>query len=242
MELQDCSIAVLAGGLATRLRPITSQMPKSLISFNGKPFLEYQLELFKKQGFLNVVLCVGYLGEQIEKYFGNGENFGVHLTYSYDGPTLLGTGGALRQANAYLSDVFLVVYGDSYLDVEYAPVLKYFLDRSVEPSQIGQGLMTVYKNHNQFDKSNIIFVEDEIQMYDKEKYNLKMTYIDWGLGILTKKALLNWKAGQTFDLAQLYQKLLLQKRLLGFEMFKRFYEVGSHEGKKEFQDYINGSI
>jgi N-acetyl-alpha-D-muramate 1-phosphate uridylyltransferase len=238
MELSEYSIAVLAGGLATRLRPITLNLPKSLISFHGKPFLEYQINLFKKQGFHNILLCVGHQGEKIEEFFGSGDGFGVKLSYSYDGAKLLGTGGALRSALPRLSETFIVVYGDSFLDIDYALALKHFLYCSKDPKHGSKGLMTVYKNHDQFDKSNIVYEKGKIVRYDKEKRTLKMEYIDWGLGVFSKSAFDDWEEDQAFDLAQLYQKLLREKKLVGFEVDKRFYEIGSHEGKEEFLKYI----
>ena len=111
---------MLAGGLATRLRPITETIPKSLVPVAGEPFLAHQLRLLHAHGFRRAVLCVGHLGETIEAEFGDGAAFGFRLEYSFDGPRLLGTGGALKRALPRLGDAFFVLYGDCYLPMDYA--------------------------------------------------------------------------------------------------------------------------
>src|SRR5439155_309286 len=156
------AVAILAGGLATRLRPLTEKIPKVLLPVAGKPFLAHQLELLRNQGFTRVVLCVGHLGEMVERDFGDGTAWGINLTYSYDGPVLLGTGGALQKALPLLGDKFFVLYGDSYLPIDFGPVADCF-ERSSK-----LGLMTVYHNQNRFDTSNVWFVDGEIKVYDKK--------------------------------------------------------------------------
>src|SRR5579859_1176058 len=149
-------VAILAGGLATRLRPLTEKIPKILLTVAGKPFLAHQLELLKKQGVSHAVLCLGYLGEMVQQEFGDGARFGVHLDYSFDGPKLLGTGGALRQALTKLGDKFFVLYGDSYLTVPFKPIADFF-------EQSGKrGLMTVYRNEGLYDTSNVVFRDGRI--------------------------------------------------------------------------------
>ena len=147
----DIPVAILAGGLATRLRPITEKIPKSLVPVAGKPFLAHQLELLHARGIRRAVLCIGHLGEMIQRDFGDGAAFGVKLDYSFDGEKLLGTGGAIKRALPLLGDEFFVLYGDSYLPVEYAPVAEFF-HRSGKP-----GLMTVYRNEGSYDTSNVVF-------------------------------------------------------------------------------------
>src|SRR5271163_370338 len=114
------AVAILAGGLATRMRPVTERIPKSMIEVAGRPFIEHQLELLQAENVKNVVLCVGHLGEMIQAHIGDGKRFGLSVSYSFDGERLLGTGGALRRALPLLGHDFFVLYGDSYLDISYA--------------------------------------------------------------------------------------------------------------------------
>lgn len=231
-------VVILAGGLATRLRPLTEKYPKAMVEVEGKPFLEYQLDLLRRQGFTEIILCVGYKGEQIEEYFGDGQAFGVSLKYRYDGDTLLGTGGALKRVLDWIEDVFVVLYGDSYLDIDYRPVVEAFLKHyKVQQPQAPLGLMTVYHNKGQYDQSNVVFQNQKLINYDKKSQTSDMEYIDWGLGLLSKKAFDGFSMPQ-FDLAEVYQKLVASQQLVGYEVFQRFYEVGSHSGLDEMKKYF----
>src|SRR5471032_473127 len=162
MAVSPLPVAILAGGLATRLRPITEKIPKLLVEVAGEPFFSHQIRLLQQAGLRHLVLCVGYLGEKIVELYGDGAKWGMKIEYSFDGPKLLGTGGALIQALPKLGDAFYVLYGDSYLPVDYLAVGDFFL-------QSGQlGLMTVYENHERYDASNVWFADDQIQRYDKK--------------------------------------------------------------------------
>ena len=140
---------VLAGGLGTRLRPLTQQIPKSLVPVCGRPFIEYQIDLFRTEGVCDLVLCVGHLGHLIEEHLGDGRRFGVRIHYSHEGHRLLGTAGAIKTAEPHLEDVFLVQYGDSYLPVDYRAVMARFRQHDTP------GLMVVYRNHDRWDRSNV---------------------------------------------------------------------------------------
>ena len=225
-------VAILAGGLATRLRPITEEIPKSLIEVAGKPFICHQLEYLRKQGINSVVLCVGYLGEMIEEIVGNGSQWDMHVTYSPDGSVLLGTGGALRQAMPLLGEHFFILYGDSYLPIDFSDVEKTFVASGKK------GLMTVLRNQNQWDKSNVEFEDGQIIEYNKTVIRPQMHYIDYGLGILQSAALRAFPAGQSFDLSKVYNDLSLAGELAGYEVFQRFYEIGSHQGIADTQAYL----
>jgi NDP-sugar pyrophosphorylase family protein len=220
-------VAILAGGLATRLRPTTEKIPKALIPVAGQPFLAHQLRLLQNAGIRKVVLCVGYRGEMIEQEFGDGRNFGVELSYSFDGPELLGTGGALKKALPLLSQRFLVLYGDSYLPIDYAAPARAF----VASGKLG--LMTVFRNQGRWDTSNVWFQDGAIKSYSKKERTPEMQFIDFGLGILDSNALAPWPEGKAFDLADLYRDLISRKELAGFEVEQRFYEIGSPEGLAE---------
>jgi len=230
----DIPIAILAGGLATRLRPITEKIPKSLVPVAGKPFLAHQLQLLRVRGITRIVLCIGYLGEMIQKDFGDGSAYGVHLDYSFDGPKLLGTGGALKRALPKLGDEFFVLYGDSYLPIQYRPIVEFFkLSGKL-------GLMTVYRNEGLYDASNVVFAAGEIKVYDKKVKVPEMRYIDYGLSLFKASVFDSYSADQPFDLAEVMSKLVREKQLAGYEVPERFYEMGSPAGLAELEDLITG--
>lgn len=224
-------IAILAGGLATRLRPITHKVPKSLVLVAGKPFIDHQLRLLKSYGAKRVVLCVGHLGNLVEKHVGNGNKFGLDVSYSYDGDKRLGTGGALKKALPILGNYFFVMYGDSYLETPLAPIAQKF--KSVKLP----ALMVVYKNKGKYDNSNVVFSKNQIVLYDKKQTTPDMHYIDYGIGVLKARVLSEFD-GDCFDLADLYMELVKKSELAGFEVSERFYEVGSHSGLKEANEYL----
>jgi NDP-sugar pyrophosphorylase family protein len=220
-------IAVLAGGLATRMRPLTEHLPKALLEVAGEPFIAHQLRLFARQGIKDVKLLVGYRWEQIELFVGDGTRFGVQVDYIADGPTLLGTGGALRQGLERLGPEFLVIYCDSWLDAPYAPVVEAF-HASGQPA-----LMCVFRNDNRWGASNVYFENGVIRYYSKKFHVPEMRYIDWGLGMLKAAAVATRPTDKPWDLAELYEELSTSDRLAGYEMTQRFYEIGSFEGLAE---------
>ena len=225
-------VAILAGGLATRLRPLTEKIAKSLVEVDGKPFIVHQVELLRRNGVTHVVLCLGYLGEQVQAELGDGSRWGMQVDYMFDGPVLLGTAGALRRAFPRLGEEFFVLYGDSYLDCDYATVESAFLASGK------LGLMTVFHNTNLWDRSNVIFENGRIQRYDKKNLVPEMKHIDYGLGVLQASALERYPVDCVLDLATVYQDLLAQDQLAGYEVLQRFYEIGSPSGLQETRDYI----
>lgn len=225
-------VAILAGGLATRLRPITETIPKALIEVAGEPFICRQLDYLHAQGIRRVVLCIGYLGEMIQAVVGDGSKFGLDVSYSPDGTVLLGTGGALKQALPLLGEQFFVLYGDSFLPVDFAPIERAFTESKKT------ALLTVLKNDDSWDKSNVLFHEGELLEYNKHAPRSEMTFIDYGLGVLTSRALETYAVGQAFDLAEVYHALSLKGQLAGYEVHERFYEIGSHSGLKETEMYF----
>lgn len=227
-------VAILAGGLATRMRPVTTTIPKALIEVAGKPFIHRQLEYLKAQGVSKVVLCLGFLGEQVEVSVGDGSRFGLAVEYSYDGPKLLGTGGALKRALPYLGDRFFVLYGDSFLPCDLVAVQRAFTE-SGKPA-----LMTVMRNDDRWDKSNVLFRDGRVHEYNKRAPRSEMAYIDYGLGVLCSDVLVSQSSGDVFDLASVYHELSLAGRLAGFEVHERFYEIGSPEGLKDAENYFAG--
>lgn len=225
-------VAILAGGLATRLYPITKTIPKALVEVAGKPFIKHQLEFLKLQRITQVVLCVGHLGEMIMEVIGNGDEFGIHVSYSYDGDNPLGTGGALKKAIHLLDDNFYILYGDSFLPICFSSVNDAYVNNAKF------ALMTVLYNSNKWDKSNVLFNNKEILEYNKHQPNLYMRHIDYGLSVVSKKIFDQYKANITFDLADVYHQLSKVGQLAGFEVHERFYEIGSHTGLKETEKYF----
>jgi len=225
-------VAILAGGLATRLKPITEKVPKLLVEVAGEPFFSHQLRLLKKAGLDRIVVCVGYLGEKVVESYGDGSAWGVSLQYSFDGPKLLGTGGALIQALPLLGDSFYVLYGDSYLPIDYPAVGDAFLKSGK------LGLMTVYENSERFDSSNVWFQDGVIRAYDKKVKLAEMRHIDYGLGLFKRAAFDAFPRGQVVDLAEVQQSLLRRGELAGYEMAQRFYEIGSHAGLSELNKLL----
>lgn len=229
----DLPVAILAGGLATRLRPITESIPKLLVEVAGKPFFQHQLDLLKAAGLRRVVVCVGHLGEMVVDRFGDGSRLGMEIIYSFDGPKLLGTGGALVRALPQLGDSFFVLYGDSYLPVNYFDVGQAYI------SSGKKGLMTVFENHDKFDKSNVIFRDGQIVAYDKHTNDPQMHHIDYGLGVLHSQAFDGCEPDSVLDLADVYGKLVSENNLAGFESPVRFFEIGSPSGLRELDTFLS---
>jgi len=224
---------ILAGGLGTRLRPITDEIPKVMVPIKGRPFLEHQLNLLKRQGVSDIVLCIGYLGEKIRNYFGDGKKLGLRIKYSEEGDKLLGTAGAIKKAQDLLDDVFFVTYGDAYLILDYGAVMKHFKKSNK------LGLMVVFKNFDRFDRSNVVVEDGLVKVYSKKKKFPGMVYIDFGVSAFKKKALELIPDGKAVDLEELNQELIRRKELLAFETSQRFYEIGSPEGLREFEKLVS---
>jgi len=227
MTVSELPVAILAGGLATRLRPITEKVPKLLVEVAGEPFFSHQIRLLKAAGLNHLVLCVGYLGEKIVELYGDGSKWGVKIEYAFDGPKLLGTGGALIAALPKLGDAFFVLYGDSYLPVDYRAVGEFFV------RERKAGLMTVYENHGRYDTSNVWFENGTIKVYDKKKRLPEMHHIDYGLGVFRSSAFDSFPRDAVVDLADVQKALVARDELAGYEIKQRFYEIGSHEGLAE---------
>jgi NDP-sugar pyrophosphorylase family protein len=228
-------VAILAGGLATRLKPLTEKIPKVLLPVAGKPFLAHQLALLHREGIQRAVLCLGHLGERVQHEFGDGSAHGVRLDYSFDGPKLLGTGGAIKRALPLLGERFFVLYGDSYLPIPFAPIAEFF-------ARCGKlGLMTVFENRGLYDSSNVVFRDGEIAIYDKKARLPEMHHIDYGLSLFRAPAFDDWPLDQAFDLADVMQRLVARRQLAGYEVKQRFYEIGSHAGLAELEALLSRS-
>ena len=226
-------VLILAGGLATRLRPLTERIPKALVPVAGKPFVVHQLEFLRAQKIRRVILCTGYRADQIEAVVGDGAAYGLEVSYSEDGDTLLGTGGAIIKALPLAGSAFFVLYGDSFLPISFAKVESQWR-RSHKPA-----LMTVFRNEGQWDSSNVLFEDQTVVEYDKHRPRPGMDYIDYGLAVLSADLFSDRKPAIPFDLADLYHDLSLSRRLAGMEVFQRFYEIGSPEGLAEAEAFFS---
>jgi NDP-sugar pyrophosphorylase family protein len=225
-------ICILAGGPGTRLGERVADTPKPLLEVAGEPFLLHQLRLLAQHGAERVVLCVGYLGEKIETEIG-AERFGVEIDYSYDGPGLDGTLGALRRARGLLGDRFLILYGDTYLRLDYrAAVAAWIAGGCV-------GLMTVLENEGRWDTSNAVQANGRVVAYDKHAPTAEMRWIDYGLGGLEVRAL-DLVAEDERDLAVLYKRLAEIGELCAYEAWERFYEIGRPEALAETDAFLRG--
>jgi NDP-sugar pyrophosphorylase family protein len=223
---------ILAGGLGTRILPLTKQIPKALIEIDNFPFINYQLQWLAIHGVTEVILCIGHLGTMIRGYVQDGSNYNLKIEYVDEGEDLLGTAGALRLALDKLNESFLVIYGDSFLPICFSEIYNYYKQNNIS------ALMTIYKNDNKFDKSNVILYDDKSIFYNK-KTNLLCPYIDYGLSILSKDIIKEINPRQKYGLADLFYKLSIEKKLIGYEVFERFYEIGSFSGLNDFKKWLN---
>lgn len=224
-------LALLAGGQATRLRPLTNATPKSLVQVAGEPFLAHQLRLIRSSGIREVVLCCGFCGDQIEDFAGNGCEFDLSITYSHDGPRPLGTGGALRAALPLLGRRFLVMYGDSWLTEPIELIWRAFLE-SHKPA-----LMTVFRNDNRWSPSNVDYRRGLVTRYDKDRPGPALRHIDYGLEAMDASVLTRWTI-PAFDLGDVWSALAASSLLAGYETAGRFYEIGSLSALRETEAVV----
>ncbi|MGO9100554.1 MAG: sugar phosphate nucleotidyltransferase [Mycobacterium sp.] len=225
---------ILAGGIGSRMWPETRTIPKTLLPVSGKPFADWQLSWLANAGIDSVVYSIGYLGHDIREYVGDGSSWGVSVVYVDEGEHLRGTAGALRLAldSGVLDDDFLVLYGDSWLQVDPVAVLQ-SLRECPEPA-----LMTVHRNEGQWDTSNVIFDGRRVVRYAKEvaERPAEMCWIDYGLTALRRRVLAERVPPDTvFDLAPIMSALAAEGQLGGFEVPDRFYEIGSPQGRAELE-------
>jgi NDP-sugar pyrophosphorylase family protein len=230
---------VLAGGIGTRMRPQTEEAPKALLPVLGRPFAEWQLELLAEQGVERVLYSVGYRGEMIREHVGDGSRWGLEVTYVDEGHQLRGTGGALRLALALgeLEEAFFVLYGDSYLPVDFGAI-----ERAWEQTPLA-ALMTVFRNDGQWDASNVVYDDGRVVLYDKDRPADRveeMHWIDYGLSVLTSETIgERCIPGEVSDLADLLRDLSRDGKLTGYEVSERFYEAGSPEGLRDLERYLS---
>jgi len=233
---QPLPVAILAGGRATRLGAIAERTPKLLVEVAGEPFFLHQIRLLKAAGIERVVVCAGHLGEMIVERFGDGSRLGVRIDHSFDGPRLLGTGGAIARALPQLGRAFYVLYGDSYLPFDYRAAGL----RLIESGKLG--LMTVFENRGRYDASNVLYENGRITAYDKKARLPSMRHIDSGLGAFRAAAFAGMSPDEPCDLADIQKALLARGELEGFEVRDRFYEIGSPEGLAELDSLLRTKL
>jgi MurNAc alpha-1-phosphate uridylyltransferase len=227
---------VLCGGLGTRLLPLSEHVPKSMLQVLGRPFIAWQLERLKSSGISRVLLCVGHLGEQIRAYVGDGHHFALDVEYSHDGPTALGTAGALRRALPLLEPTFLVTYGDSYLPFDYASVL-----RDLDSHPEAAATLAVYANHGRWDESNVELAGDHVVRYEKGSGERKLDHIDYGAMALTAQGIAALPDGVSLGLDRLQSELAAAGKLRALRVDERFYEIGSALGLADLERYLRDS-
>jgi NDP-sugar pyrophosphorylase family protein len=229
--MPELQAVILAGGLGTRLRPLTLEVPKPMVDINGKPFLEIKLRDMLRRGITDYVFCVGYLGNMVEEYFGDGSRFGARIRYSYDGERLLGPIGALKNARNLLDEDFIVTYGDNYVDVDFHKMAKKLRESKV------LGVMAVLHNRNRWGKSDVDVRDGRVVAYSKHP-GKRLEWINYGVFALRKEALGLSRSG---DEEEFFNELISRRELLAFEVSKRFYDVGSPESLEEFKRLIAGA-
>jgi MurNAc alpha-1-phosphate uridylyltransferase len=223
-------VAILAGGLATRLGARTRARPKSLIAIAGRPFIAWQLEALASSGFSRVLLCVGHLGDAVREFVASGEAWGLDVSYSYDGPRLLGTAGALRRALEHLEPTFLVTYGDSYLPFDYAAPL-----RDLEAHADALGTMTVFKNDGAWDSSNTEVHGERVVRYEKGQSDPAFDHIDYGAIALRRAVIAALPEEAAVGLDSVQQNLAANQKLRAYRARERFYEIGSEVGIRDLE-------
>jgi NDP-sugar pyrophosphorylase family protein len=228
---------ILAGGLGTRLGDIASNLPKAMVPVAGVPFIAHQMELLVRERVKEVVLCLAHMSEQIEEFVGDGSRFGLNVQYSYDGEEHLGTGGAILKALPLVAREFAVLYGDTFLDIDFSAV-----EQSFQKSG-KSALMTVLENRGRWDKSNVLFRDGTIEAYDKQTTSQNFKHIDFGLILFRSDAFiqaasLRSSQTQSFDLTSIFAHLIANRQLGGHEVSNRFYEIGTPQALAETDEYL----
>jgi NDP-sugar pyrophosphorylase family protein len=226
-------VCILAGGRGTRLGPLTEDLPKPLIPVAGRPFIEHQLLLLREHRARRIVISVGYRGAAIEAAIGDGRRLGLEIEYVPDGPRPLGTAGAIAHALPLLGAAFLVLYGDTYLRIDYGAVAR-ARERSGLPA-----LMTVLRNSDRWEPSNAIYAKGRVTAYDKRQPPSGARWIDYGLLALTPSAFAD---GATGDLADLQAELATRGRMAGYLARRRFYDIGTPERLRETEAFLRRAV
>jgi NDP-sugar pyrophosphorylase family protein len=229
-------VAILAGGLGTRLYPITRTIPKAMVEVAGRPFLESQIALLRAGGVEDIVLLVGHMADMISDHFGDGSDFGVRIRYSHEGDTLLDTAGAIRNALPLLDEAFFVTFADSYLLLPYRQIWEEYRASGKE------ALMVVYRNDGKFDTSDISVEGGLVTAYQKTPPLPGAFYINDGLMAFQRQSVATLPEGTRISLQQFLQPVIARNGLLAWETEQRFYEIGSHAGLKELEGVLSQGV
>lgn len=241
MQCVPMQCVILAGGLATRMRPLTETIPKALIPVGGIPFIDHQLAWLAGHGVTDVVLSIGYRGEMLRDHVGDGGRFGLAVRFVDEGTQLRGTAGALRLAldHGALEPAFLVTYGDSFLPIDFADVWHRF-QASGAPA-----LMTVFHNAGRWETSNVIYRDGRIVLYDKHRATrpaIEFDHVDYGLLAMKREVIAELvpppASGERADLAPLLHELSQRGDLAGVEITQRFFEIGSPAGLQDLERWM----
>jgi NDP-sugar pyrophosphorylase family protein len=222
---------IIAGGLGTRLRPLTLEIPKSMVMVNGRPFIEHKILLLKKYGVNDFLFCIGYLGEHFEKYFLDGSKLGVKIKYSVE-KTPLGTGGALKNAEEKLEDNFIAINGDTYLPIDYKKLMDFYCEKK-------KNVIVLYDNHEKIAENNITLGKDcLVSAYNKDS-SAGMKYVDAGVCVFNKSVLSHIPQGKKVSLEkEIFPKLIEQKQLAGYVTNQRFFDMGTPERLKKTEEFL----
>jgi NDP-sugar pyrophosphorylase family protein len=229
---------ILAGGLGTRLRPLVSDRPKPMAQVEGKPFLEYQIEQLRAQGFKDLVLCIGHLAHHVQDYFGDGRDWGVRIDYVVE-TELLDTAGAIKNAQRFIEDTFLVLNGDSYLEVDFP------------------GLVEVHQSRRSSDDHTVatiaVVAVDDTSAYGKieldadarllqfgEKAEAGSGWINGGVYVLEPAVLDFIPTGLAVSLEKETFPLILEQshHVFGYSVQGFFVDIGTPEGYHRFYRYV----
>jgi len=229
-------IAILAGGLGTRVSKISRDNPKSMIEVCGKPFVYWQILNLIQQGYIEIIMCIGHKGLIIKDYLEIQFKGKAQISYSFDGPQQLGTGGSIKKALPLLGDQFMVLYGDSYLPISHSKVEATFVHND-QPA-----LMTVYKNLDSLNPNNVLIEKGNVIKYSKSQDEGILTHIDYGLNLFSKDVFGMEPEDTSFDLGVVFKKLVSNRSLASYEVDKKFYEIGSVQGVRDFETYLKGEL
>ena len=218
--------------MGTRLGHLTETLPKPMVLVEGRPFIEHEIELLRVSGVKDLVLCVGYLGEEMERHLGDGRRLGVRIAYSFDGPKLLGPAGALGHASRLLEESFFVTYGDVYLRADYGRIMQRLLNSEA------LGVMAVYRNYDRYGRSDLVVRDGYVVRYDKKRHARNMSWINYGVSALKKPVLRFIPRGLPRGEQEFYGELIRRRELLSFSVRKRFYEIGTPSALDEFSRFI----
>lgn len=227
-------VVILAGGLGTRLRPLTDEIPKPMVTIKDKPFLCYLLEYLKELKFTNILILAGWRAEKIIDYFSDGKNFGLTIKYSVE-ETPLGTGGGLKKAEELIETEFLMINGDTYLPVDYSALVQEFFRRKKK------SLVTVFENRMNIPLKNNVTVDENLNIirYDKRSDDPELNYIESGVSVFSKEILKYIKKGEVVSLEEeIYPILIKEGEMTGFVIYQRPYDIGTPEGLEEFEKTV----